>query len=215
MSLMSFVKKQFIDILQWNEDSDGVLSWRYPMQDFEIQYGGQLVVRASQMAVFVNEGQIADVFGMNGADDVDDGEFLRIGDDDGEAADLPGVGLEIHVGIVAIPFTPRTHDARPAWSLQLRTEFFDVAVLILIAILEFETFDVHALQSGHQPLDIGFIRIPVGKEAAGKLQQCAIERNVDHFRRLRRQLIEAYRHFNFLGRERQNGEQYWNRKFHD
>jgi len=37
MSLMSFVKKQFIDILQWNEAADGVLSWRYPMQDFEIQ----------------------------------------------------------------------------------------------------------------------------------------------------------------------------------
>ena len=63
MSLMSFVKKQFIDILQWNEESDGVLSWRYPIEDFEIQYGGQLVVRESQMAVFVNEGKIADVFG--------------------------------------------------------------------------------------------------------------------------------------------------------
>ncbi len=63
MSLMSFVKKQFIDILQWNEDGDGVLSWRYPMQDFEIQYGGQLIVRESQMAVFVNEGKVADVFG--------------------------------------------------------------------------------------------------------------------------------------------------------
>ncbi|MBS4099578.1 MAG: SPFH domain-containing protein [Sulfuricella sp.] len=63
MSLMSFVKKQFIDILQWNEEGDGVLSWRYPMEDFEIQYGGQLVVRESQMAVFVNEGKIADVFG--------------------------------------------------------------------------------------------------------------------------------------------------------
>jgi membrane protease subunit (stomatin/prohibitin family) len=63
MSIMSFVKKQFIDILQWNEDVDGVLSWRYPMQDFEIQYGGQLVVRESQMAVFVNEGKVADVFG--------------------------------------------------------------------------------------------------------------------------------------------------------
>jgi membrane protease subunit (stomatin/prohibitin family) len=60
---MSFVKKQFIDILQWNEDGDGVLSWRYPMQDFEIQYGGQLIVRESQMAVFVNEGKVADVFG--------------------------------------------------------------------------------------------------------------------------------------------------------
>ena len=63
MSLTSFIKKQFIDILQWNEEGDGVLSWRYPMQDFEIQYGGQLIVRESQMAVFVNEGKVADVFG--------------------------------------------------------------------------------------------------------------------------------------------------------
>ncbi|WP_338845914.1 SPFH domain-containing protein [Massilia sp. W12] len=63
MGLGSFFKKQFIDVLQWNEDSDGVLAWRYPMQDFEIQNGGTLTVRESQMAVFVNEGQIADVFG--------------------------------------------------------------------------------------------------------------------------------------------------------
>jgi membrane protease subunit (stomatin/prohibitin family) len=63
MSLGSFIKKQFIDILQWNEDSDGVLSYRFPMQDFEIQYGGSLTVRESQVAVFVNEGKIADVFG--------------------------------------------------------------------------------------------------------------------------------------------------------
>ena len=63
MSFGSFIKKQFIDILQWNEDVDGVLAWRYPMQDFEIQNGGTLTVRESQIAVFVNEGHIADVFG--------------------------------------------------------------------------------------------------------------------------------------------------------
>jgi len=62
MSLGSFIKKQFIDILQWNEDTEGVLAWRFPMQDFEIQYGGSLTVRESQVAVFVNEGKIADVF---------------------------------------------------------------------------------------------------------------------------------------------------------
>ena len=62
MSLGSFIKKQFIDILQWNEDSDDILAWRFPMQDSEIQYGGSLTVRESQMAVFVNEGKIADVF---------------------------------------------------------------------------------------------------------------------------------------------------------
>ena len=62
MALMDFIKKQFIDILQWTEEGDGVLAWRYPMQDFEIQYGASLTVRESQMAVFVNEGKVADVF---------------------------------------------------------------------------------------------------------------------------------------------------------
>jgi membrane protease subunit (stomatin/prohibitin family) len=60
---MDFIKKQFIDIIQWTEDSDGVLAWRFPMAEMEIQNGAQLVVRESQMALFVNEGKVADVFG--------------------------------------------------------------------------------------------------------------------------------------------------------
>jgi membrane protease subunit (stomatin/prohibitin family) len=63
MALMDFIKKQFIDILEWVEEGDGVLAWRFPVADREIQYGGSLTVRESQMAVFVNEGQVADVFG--------------------------------------------------------------------------------------------------------------------------------------------------------
>ncbi|MES2205944.1 MAG: SPFH domain-containing protein [Pseudomonadota bacterium] len=63
MSWGSFIRKQFIDVIQWNEETEGVLAWRYPMEDFEIQNGGTLVVRESQCAIFVNEGQIADVFG--------------------------------------------------------------------------------------------------------------------------------------------------------
>ena len=63
MGLMDFIKKQFIDVIQWTESSDGTLAWRFPMADMEIQYGGSLTVRESQMAVFVNEGKIADVFG--------------------------------------------------------------------------------------------------------------------------------------------------------
>ena len=63
MSLMDFIKKQFIDIIQWTESGDGTLAWRFPMADMEIQNGGQLVVRESQMAIFVNEGKVADVFG--------------------------------------------------------------------------------------------------------------------------------------------------------
>jgi membrane protease subunit (stomatin/prohibitin family) len=63
MSLRDFLGKQFIDVIQWNEPEDGVLSYRYPMQDMEIQNGGKLTVRESQMAAFLNEGRMADVFG--------------------------------------------------------------------------------------------------------------------------------------------------------
>jgi hypothetical protein len=63
MALMDFIKKQFIDVIQWTEEGDGTLAWRFPMAGMEIQNGGQLVVRESQMAVFVNEGKMADVFG--------------------------------------------------------------------------------------------------------------------------------------------------------
>src|SRR5580692_9789638 len=59
---MSFFSKQFIDVIHWTEPGEGVLAYRYPMEDMEIQNGGQLTVRDSQMAVFVNQGQIADVF---------------------------------------------------------------------------------------------------------------------------------------------------------
>lgn len=62
MALMDFIKKQFIDILQWTEAGDGTLAWRYPMADMEIQNGASLTVRDSQVAMFVNEGTVADVF---------------------------------------------------------------------------------------------------------------------------------------------------------
>lgn len=63
MALRDFISKQFIDVIEWVEPEDGVLAFRYPMQDREIQNGGKLTVRESQLAVFVNEGQVADVFG--------------------------------------------------------------------------------------------------------------------------------------------------------
>lgn len=62
MSLRSFLSKQFIDVIDWVEPEDGILAYRYPMQDREIQNGGKLTVRDSQMAVFVNEGKIGDAF---------------------------------------------------------------------------------------------------------------------------------------------------------
>ena len=63
MALMDFIKKQFIDVIQWTETDDGTLAWRFPMADQEIQNGASLTVRESQLALFVDEGKIADVFG--------------------------------------------------------------------------------------------------------------------------------------------------------
>jgi membrane protease subunit (stomatin/prohibitin family) len=63
MSFRDFLTKQFIDVIEWVEPADGILAYRYPMQDREIQNGGKLTVRDSQMAVFVNEGKVADAFG--------------------------------------------------------------------------------------------------------------------------------------------------------
>jgi len=62
MGFGDFVKKQFIDILEWTEEGDEVLAWRFPTADREIQQGGQLIVRETQAAVFVHEGRVADVF---------------------------------------------------------------------------------------------------------------------------------------------------------
>ena len=63
MSLRDFITKQFIDVIEWVEPEEGILAYRYPMQDREIQNGGKLTVRDSQAAIFVNEGKVADIFG--------------------------------------------------------------------------------------------------------------------------------------------------------
>ena len=62
MGIKDFLKKQFVDVIHWTEEGDGILAYRFPMEDFEIQYGAELTVRESQMALFVDEGKIADVF---------------------------------------------------------------------------------------------------------------------------------------------------------
>ena len=62
MALRDFLGKQFIDVIEWVEPEEGILAYRYPMQDREIQNGARLTVRESQAAVFVNEGRIADGF---------------------------------------------------------------------------------------------------------------------------------------------------------
>src|SRR3954470_15105289 len=60
---MDRVRGQFIDIVEFLDDSRDTLVWRFPRQGNEIKMGAQLVVREGQVAVFENEGKIADVFG--------------------------------------------------------------------------------------------------------------------------------------------------------
>jgi len=62
MGLMDKLRGEFIDIIEWLDDSRDTIVWRFPRYDNEIKMGAKLVVRESQTAVFVNEGQIADAF---------------------------------------------------------------------------------------------------------------------------------------------------------
>jgi membrane protease subunit (stomatin/prohibitin family) len=54
---------QFIEVIEWLDDSSNTMLYRFPVRDQEIKNGAQLIVRESQAAIFVHEGQIADVFG--------------------------------------------------------------------------------------------------------------------------------------------------------
>ena len=56
------VKSQLVDVIEWKDDSRNTIAWRYDCDGKEIMMGAQLTVRESQMAVFVNEGKLADVF---------------------------------------------------------------------------------------------------------------------------------------------------------
>jgi membrane protease subunit (stomatin/prohibitin family) len=67
MSIIDKVKEaalnQFIEVIEWLDDSQSTLVYRFPVAGQEIKNGAQLIVRESQAAVFVFEGQTADVFG--------------------------------------------------------------------------------------------------------------------------------------------------------
>src|SRR5438128_3290743 len=63
MGLTDFIRSQFIDIIEWTDDSRDTLSYRFPDEDKEIKRGAQLVVRESQVAQFVYLGQFGDTFG--------------------------------------------------------------------------------------------------------------------------------------------------------
>lgn len=62
MGLWDLILGQFVDVIEWTSDAEDVMVSRFDRQGNEIKYGAMLTVRESQNAVFVNEGQIADVF---------------------------------------------------------------------------------------------------------------------------------------------------------
>lgn len=62
MGLINFIKGQFIEVIEWTDSSADTILYRFPVANKEIKMGAQLTVRESQVAVFINEGQLADVF---------------------------------------------------------------------------------------------------------------------------------------------------------
>ena len=61
-SLKNKLRNELIDIIEWIDDSNHTIAWRFPRYQNEIKNGAQLIVRPGQMAVFVHRGELADVF---------------------------------------------------------------------------------------------------------------------------------------------------------
>src|SRR5512142_61161 len=62
MALWDKLMGELVDIVEWLDDTNDTLAYRFERYQNEIKYGAKLVVREGQLAVFVNEGQLADVF---------------------------------------------------------------------------------------------------------------------------------------------------------
>jgi membrane protease subunit (stomatin/prohibitin family) len=62
MGIFDFLKGEFIDVIHWVDDTRDTMVWRFERQDYAIKYGAKLTVREGQTAVFIHEGQLADVF---------------------------------------------------------------------------------------------------------------------------------------------------------
>ncbi|MBN2161758.1 MAG: SPFH domain-containing protein [Pontiellaceae bacterium] len=62
MGLFDKIRGEFVDIIEWTDDSNNTMVYRFERYQNEIKNGARLTVREGQVAVFINEGQIADVF---------------------------------------------------------------------------------------------------------------------------------------------------------
>ena len=62
MAIKDFIRTQFIEVIEWLDDSGNTLVFRFPVEAQEIKMGARLTVREGQSAIFVNQGKLGDVF---------------------------------------------------------------------------------------------------------------------------------------------------------
>ena len=62
MGILDTFRNEFIDIIEWTDNTQDTIVWKFPRHQNEIKTGAQLTVRESQVAIFLNEGKLADVY---------------------------------------------------------------------------------------------------------------------------------------------------------
>ena len=62
MGLFDKIRGEFVDIIEWLDDTNRTLVWRFPRYHNQIKNGAQLIVRPGQLAIFVRQGELADIF---------------------------------------------------------------------------------------------------------------------------------------------------------
>src|SRR4029079_10207048 len=88
MTLREFLVGELIDIIEWNDDSDDTMAWRFSRPKAEIKNGAQLIVRPGQTAILVDQGKIADVF-QSGRHELRTAQFCHAGGHERTTANMP------------------------------------------------------------------------------------------------------------------------------
>jgi excisionase family DNA binding protein len=138
MAILDFIKQQFIDIIEWTDDSRDTLSFRFPDEDKEIKRGAQLIVRESQVVQFVYLGQFGDTFGP--------GKYELVTDNIPVLSDLQGwkYGLEspfkadVYYVITRVFTGNKWGTANP---IMMRDQDFGIVRLRAYGIFDFKIVD--------------------------------------------------------------------------
>src|ERR1041384_2472074 len=134
----------------------------------------QIQIRHAERALDL--GQLVQV---NRADDVDDGDFFRLGADNRQAANLNADVQQINFDVVAILLTLHADDFAPTTAAKLRHNRFNLSHRVLVLFLEAEALDVDAFDVLDQVANLSIIRVFAGKELISRLHQTFIELHID------------------------------------